>query len=124
MDVNDDFRLEQELSGSESRRESVWGASCDTRQEIAAKTKQEEAKRTYRKDRGEEDGAQGKSGRGTARVGSAAVSAGRERPRGAVLPSIFGCCYWKKGGVHYVPDLPSESFLQKIQLDDSTAAHA
>ena len=40
------------------------------------KRKQEEVKRTYRKDRGEEeDGAQGKSGRGTARVGSAAVSA-------------------------------------------------
>ena len=42
----------------------------------------------------------------------------------AVLPSIFGCCCWKKGGVRYVPDLPSESFLQQIQLDDSTAAHA
>ena len=32
-----------------------------------------------------------------------------------VLPSIFGCCCWeKKGGLRYVPDLPSESFLQQI----------
>ena len=38
--------------------------------------KQEEAKGTYRQDRGEEeDGPQGKRGRGTARVGSATVCA-------------------------------------------------
>ena len=38
--------------------------------------KQEEAKGTYRQDRGEEeDGPQGKRGRGTGRVGSAAICA-------------------------------------------------
>ena len=37
MDVNDDFRVEEELSGSEGGRESAGGASCDTRQETAAK---------------------------------------------------------------------------------------
>ena len=37
MDVNDDFWLEEELSRSEGRRESVGGASCDTQQETAAK---------------------------------------------------------------------------------------
>ena len=58
-----------------------------------SKTNQEEAKRTYCKDWGEEeDGAQGNSGQGTARVGPAAVSAWWERPPGAVLLSIFGCC--------------------------------
>ena len=30
----------------------------------------------------------------------------------------------KKRGVRYMPDLPSESFHQQIQLEDSTAAHA
>ena len=37
MDVNDDFRLEEELSRSEGGRESAGGASSDTRQETAAK---------------------------------------------------------------------------------------
>ena len=37
MDVNDDFRVEEELSGSEGGRESAGGASCDTRQETTAK---------------------------------------------------------------------------------------
>ena len=30
----------------------------------------------------------------------------------------------KKGGIHYVHDLPPESFLQQMQLDDSLATHA
>ena len=37
MDVNDDFRVEEELSGSEGGRESAGGANCDTQQETAAK---------------------------------------------------------------------------------------
>ena len=37
MDVNDNFRVEEEVSGSEGRRESAGGASCDTRQETTAK---------------------------------------------------------------------------------------
>ena len=39
-------------------------------------------------------------------------------------PPSLASATGKKGGVRYVPDLPSESFLQQIQLDDSTAAHA
>ena len=76
MDVNDDFRLEEELSGSEGNREFAGGCQFWHAAGNYSKTNQEEAKRTYRKDRGEEqDGAQGKSGRGTGRVGSAIVSA-------------------------------------------------
>ena len=37
MDVNNDFRLEEELSGSEGGRESAGGPSSDMRQETAAK---------------------------------------------------------------------------------------
>ena len=37
MDVNDNFQLEEELSGSEDGRESAGGASSDTRKETVAK---------------------------------------------------------------------------------------
>ena len=37
MDINDKFRLEEELFGSEGRRESKGEWSCDTLQETAAK---------------------------------------------------------------------------------------
>ena len=37
MDVNDNFRVEEELFGSEGGRESAGGGSCDTRQETATK---------------------------------------------------------------------------------------
>ena len=93
---------------------------------LCSKTNQEEAKRTYRKDQGEEeDGAQGKSGRGTGTVGSAAVSAHDENDRLVrCSPPSSATAAGKKVEYVYVPDLPSESFLQQIQLDDSMAAHA
>ena len=62
MDINDNFRLEEELSRHEGRRESAGEWSCDMWQETVAKQTQEEAKGTHYEDRGEEeDGAQGKS---------------------------------------------------------------
>ena len=68
MDVNDNFRMEEELSRSEGCRESVGGWSSDTRQETVAKQTRKRPRRR-REDRGEEeDGAQGKSGRGTGGV--------------------------------------------------------
>ena len=37
MNVNDDFPLEEELFGSESRRESAGEWTCDTLRETVAK---------------------------------------------------------------------------------------
>ena len=73
--------------GEDLRRSGVV-----TRHRKLRQTNQEEAKGTYYEDQGEEeDGAQGKSGRGTRGVGEGPISAQWKRPPHSVLPSIFGC---------------------------------
>ena len=67
MDVNDDFRLEEELSGSEGGRESVGGASCDTWQETVAKqTRKRQREPTVKIKEKKKTGPKGKVGKGPA----------------------------------------------------------
>ena len=63
MDVNDDFRLEEELSGSEGGRESAGGASSDTRQETATKqTRKRRREPTIKIEEKKKTGPKGKAG--------------------------------------------------------------
>ena len=65
MDVNDDFRLEEELSGSEGGRESMGGASCDTRQETATKQSRKRRREpTLKIEEKKKTGPKGKAGKG------------------------------------------------------------
>ena len=67
MDVNDDFWLEEELSGSEGGRESAGGASCDTQQETKAKqTKKRRREPTVKIEEKKKTGPKGKAGEGPA----------------------------------------------------------
>ena len=66
MDVNDDFRLEEELSGSEGGRESAGGASCDMRQETAAKQSRKRRREpTVKIEEKKKTGPKGKGGEGS-----------------------------------------------------------
>ena len=65
MDVNDDFWLEEELSGSEGRREFAGGWSFDTRQETVAKqTRKRPREPTVKIEEKKKMGLKGKVGEG------------------------------------------------------------
>ena len=125
MDVNDDFQLEEELSGSEGGGESAGGGSFDTWQETAAKqAKKRRREPTVKIEEKKKTGPKGKAGEGPAGwVRPLYLHNENDRLVRCSPPSLAAAA-GKKGGVRYVPDLPSESFLQQIQLDDSTTAHA
>ena len=65
MDVNDNFQLEEELSGSEGGRESAGRASCDTWQETVAKqSRKRQREPTVKIEEKEKTGPKGKAGKG------------------------------------------------------------
>ena len=65
MDVNDDFCLEEELSGSEGGRESAREWSSDMRQESAAKqTRKRPREPTMKIEEKKKTGPKGKAGEG------------------------------------------------------------
>ena len=67
MDVNNDFRLEEELFGSKGGRESARGWSFDTRQEIAIKqTRKRQREHTMKIKEKKKTGPKGKAGEGPA----------------------------------------------------------
>ena len=67
MDSNNDFRLEEELLGSESGRESTGEWSCHTPQETAAKeTKKRRREPTMKFEENKKTGPKGKAGDGLA----------------------------------------------------------
>ena len=67
MDTNNDFRLEGELLGSESGRESAGEWSCHAPQETAAKeTKKRRSEPTMKIEENRKTGPKGKAGDGLA----------------------------------------------------------
>ena len=125
MDVNDDFWVEEDLSGSEGGRESVGGASCDTRQETAAKQSRKRRREpTVKIEEKKKTGPKGTVGEGPPGWVRPLYLHDENDRLVRCSPPSSAAAAGKKGGVHYVTDLPSESFLQQIQLDDSTVAHA
>ena len=67
MDVNDDFRLEEELSRSEGGRKSAGGWSFDTQQEtIAKQTMKRQREPTVKIKEKKKTGPKGKAGEGPA----------------------------------------------------------
>ena len=77
MDVNDDFRLEEELSGSEGRRESAGGGAVLTHGRTLEQNKVRKRRRepTVKIEEKKKTGPKGKAGEGPAKVGLAAVFA-------------------------------------------------
>ena len=111
MDVNDDIRVEKDLSGM---AKSAGGASSDVGKDTAGKqTRKRRREPTMKIEEKKKTGPKGKAGEALAGwVRLLYLHDENDRLVRCSPPS--SAVATGKGGVCYVPDLPSESFLQQI----------